>query len=152
MIPTSRARVPGHTDSHINREINDAIKRRVVRFADLGPRAIEQQLKHLDREWDVERALEANAATAMTVGLVLSRLHSPRWLFFSAAVAGFLLQHAIQGWCPPLPVLRRMGFRTCEEIQEERYALKVLRGDFEEINRKDPSQIYRAVTLNSPGV
>jgi hypothetical protein len=43
---------------------------------------------------------------------------------------GFLLQHAVQGWCPPLPLLRRLGVRTADEINEERYALKALRGDF----------------------
>lgn len=48
-------------------------------------------------------------------------------------VGGFLLQHALQGWCPPVPVLRRLGFRTQTEIDEERYALKALRGDFREL-------------------
>ncbi len=48
-----------------------------------------------------------------------------------AIVTGFLFQHAIQGWCPPLPVLRRRGFRTAEEINQERYALKALGGDFD---------------------
>ena len=45
-------------------------------------------------------------------------------------VGGFLLQHAVQGWCPPLPVFRRYGVRTQTEIDDERYALKALRGDF----------------------
>ena len=45
-------------------------------------------------------------------------------------VGGFLLQHAVQGWCPPVPVFRRLGVRTQTEIDEERYALKALRGDF----------------------
>jgi hypothetical protein len=39
-------------------------------------------------------------------------------------------EHAVQGWCPPLPILRRMGFRTAREIDTERTALKALRGDF----------------------
>ncbi len=47
-----------------------------------------------------------------------------------AAVAGFLFQHAVQGWCPPVPLFRRLGFRTAREIDHERYALKALRGDF----------------------
>ena len=42
----------------------------------------------------------------------------------------FLLQHALQGWCPPLPLLRRLGVRTQAEIERERYALKAIRGDF----------------------
>jgi len=39
-------------------------------------------------------------------------------------VTAFLLQHAIQGWCPPIPILRRFGFRTADEINRERYALR----------------------------
>ena len=38
------------------------------------------------------------------------------FLALPIAVTGFLLQHAIQGWCPPVPLLRRMGFRTPREI------------------------------------
>ncbi len=37
---------------------------------------------------------------------------------------------AVQEWCPPVPVFRRLGVRTCQEIDEEKYALKILRGDF----------------------
>jgi hypothetical protein len=49
-------------------------------------------------------------------------------------VTAFLFQHAIQGWCPPVPILRRMGFRTAHEIEQERNALKAIRGDFEGIS------------------
>jgi len=35
------------------------------------------------------------------------------------------LQHGLQGWCPPLPLLRRLGIRTRGEIDREKYALKV---------------------------
>ncbi|WP_407921819.1 hypothetical protein, partial [Corallococcus sp. AB049A] len=27
-------------------------------------------------------------------------------------MGSFLLQHGLQGWCPPLPLLRRLGLRT----------------------------------------
>jgi hypothetical protein len=47
-----------------------------------------------------------------------------RFLALPAAVLGFLLQHAVQGWCPPVPVLRRLGFRTQTEIEDERHALE----------------------------
>jgi hypothetical protein len=43
------------------------------------------------------------------------------------------MQHALQGWCPPLPLLRRLGVRTQQEIERERYALKALRGDFDAV-------------------
>ncbi|WP_064713758.1 hypothetical protein [Rhizobium bangladeshense] len=44
---------------------------------------------------------------------------------------GVLFHRTIQGCWPPLPILRRVGFRTAEEIKEEHYVLKALRGDFE---------------------
>jgi hypothetical protein len=47
-----------------------------------------------------------------------------------AVVTTFLLQHALQGWCPPVPFFRKRGVRTMREIDTERYALKALRGDF----------------------
>jgi hypothetical protein len=47
--------------------------------------------------------------------------------------SGFLLQHALQGWCPPVSLFRRLGVRTSAEIEQERYALKALRGDFQNI-------------------
>jgi hypothetical protein len=42
---------------------------------------------------------------------------------------------AVEGWCPPVPILRRLGFRTSYEIEEERQALKALRGDFEGVSK-----------------
>ncbi|MFD1862997.1 hypothetical protein [Planococcus chinensis] len=36
------------------------------------------------------------------------------------------IQHAIQGWCPPLSVIRRMSVRTMKEIDQEKEALQEL--------------------------
>jgi hypothetical protein len=84
----------------------------------------------LDREWDIERTLEANAASVALIGLGLGTFLDRRLYVLPALVCGFLLQHAIQGWCPPVPLFRRLGVRTASEIDHERYALKALRGDF----------------------
>lgn len=130
MIPSTVARVPRHTDEHVNEQIRRETEARVARCAAAGRGAINRRLAELDREWDIERTLEANAATASLVGLTLGATVSRKWFLFPAAVAGFLLQHAVQGWCPPMPIFRRLGFRTQPEIDYERYALKALRGDF----------------------
>lgn len=130
MIPSTVDRVPQSTAEHVNRRIRRQTEARVARCADAGIEAIERRLAELDREWDIERLLETNAATASLIGLALGAKVHRNWFFLPAAVAGFLLQHAIQGWCPPLPVFRRLGFRTASEIDHERYALKSLRGDF----------------------
>ena len=78
----------------------------------------------------MERTLEANAASLAFAGIVLAATGDRRWLALPALVTAFLLQHAVQGWCPPVPVLRKLGFRTMREIDTERFALKALRGDF----------------------
>ena len=118
------------TAEHVNAAIRRRTEENVARYAAAGPEAIDRRLAELEREWDIERTLEANAAVASLVGLTLGATVSRKWFFFPAIVAGFLLQHAVQGWCPPMPVFRRMGVRTQTEIDYERYALKALRGDF----------------------
>jgi hypothetical protein len=60
-----------------------------------------------------------------------------------ARVGWFLLQLAIQGWCPPVPVLRRMRFSIADEINEERTALKAMRGEFIGL-RKQPLRALEA--------
>lgn len=130
MIPSTVDRVPQQTADSVNAEIRCQTEESVDRCAAGGRKAIDRRLSELDEEWDIERTLEANAATASLVGIALGATVSRKWFIFPAAVAGFLLQHAIQGWCPPLPLFRRLGFRTQSEIDYERYALKLLRGDF----------------------
>ena len=103
---------------------------RDVAFYAAHPDLIDRRLARLDREWDTERTLEANAATLALAGTLLGAFRDRRFLALPAAVTAFLLQHALQGWCPPLPVIRGLGVRTAAEIERERTALKALRGDF----------------------
>jgi hypothetical protein len=74
---------------------------------------------------DIERVLEVNASTLALSGLILGLTKNRKWLFLPGIVLPFLLQHGLQGWCPPLPLLRRFGIRTRGEIDREKYALKV---------------------------
>ena len=131
MAPTA-SRVPAHTAAHVNRRIERETEASVAYFAE-HPEEIDDRLGELDREWDIERTLEANAASFSLVGLTLGLTVDRRWLALPVGVAAFLLQHAVQGWCPPVPVFRRLGLRTAGEIDRERYALKALRGDFDRI-------------------
>jgi hypothetical protein len=130
MTTTTRDRVPEHTSEEINSRIQAEIAANVRRLAG-QPKRIEARLRELDSEWDIERAIEANASALALGGVILGVTVDRRWLALPGLVAAFLFQHAIQGWCPPVPVLRRLGFRTSYEIEQERSALKALRGDFD---------------------
>jgi hypothetical protein len=132
LIPATNQSVQLHTSEHVNERIRRETKERVERYRGAAPEAINRRLEELDHEWDTERTLEANAATVAFTGCVLAATVDRRWVFLPMLVSAFLFQHAVQGWCPPLPVIRRLGFRTQREIDEERFALKVLRGDFRE--------------------
>ena len=67
--------------------------------------------------------LETGSSALTLAGLVMGIGVSRKWLLLSLAVQAFFMQHALQGWCPPLPVFRRLGVRTQPEI-DERDALK----------------------------
>lgn len=135
-IPGTNERVTLHTDPACNEKIQQQSEHNIVYYA-TNPEEISERLTGLNHEWDIERTLEAQAATLAVVGVALGILVSRKWLLLPALVGGFLLQHAIQGWCPPLPILRRLGLRTQTEIERERYALKMLRGDFNDITTAD---------------
>ena len=130
MLATTATRSHGSPEMHrkFERQAEDRLEWYASR-----PRLIERRLRELDEEWDIERAIEANAATLALTGTVLSMTHDRRWAFLPLVVTGFLLQHATQGWCPPVPILRSLGFRTAGEIERERYALKAIRGDFNDL-------------------
>jgi hypothetical protein len=136
MFPSTANRVAASTSAEINEQIRRQTQDTIAHYSRAGIIAIDRRLKELDEEWDVERVLEANAATASLIGLTLGATVDRRWFLFPVVVAGFLLQHALQGWCPPLEIFRRRGVRTASEIDYERYALKALRGDFEQVNGK----------------
>jgi len=124
-------RVRAHSSQAVNREIDETIRRTVQAYAGKSSDAISRRIDQLEGEWDVERTLELNASTLALTGLILGVTVNKKWLIVPGIVLPFLFQHAVQGWCPPLPVLRNMGVRTREEIDLEKYALKALRGDFE---------------------
>jgi hypothetical protein len=99
-----------------------------------GPE-LDARIAALQREWDVERAIEVEAPLAILAGIGLGLAIHRRFLLLSGVAAGMLLLHSLQGWYPLLPVLRRLGFRTTREIAGEIYALKAARGDFDHLNQ-----------------
>lgn len=133
-FPDTATRLQSATDEAANRRIRRQIEINVHYYA-LHPQEIDKRLAELDREWDIERVLEANAATLALTGTVLGILRHRGFLVLPLVVTAFLLQHALQGWCPPAAVLRQQGVRSAAEIAGERAALKALRGDFAAVER-----------------
>ena len=128
-------RVRESGSDEVNARLDREMRERVDSYAAKGGAEIWRRIEELEREWDVDRALMSVAGTNVLLGLTLSQTVSRKWLLFPAVVSSFLIYHAVQGWCPPVAVLRRLNFRTRNEIEREKYALKALRGDFEQAGR-----------------
>lgn len=147
MISAIGDRVSQNTADCVNQKIQRQIEQNVERFAHAGRETISRRLDELDREWDIERYIETMAPSFTLAGITLGLTVNRRWFALPLVVQSFLLQHAIQGWCPPIPVLRRFGIRTTKEIDRERNALKALRGDYREMSHyheRDPEKALRA--------
>ncbi|MDB5342674.1 MAG: hypothetical protein JWP89_1051 [Schlesneria sp.] len=144
-IPSTVDRTPQHTAAHVNREIRYRTEQSIARCAAAGHDSINNRLDELDEEWDVERTLEATAASSFLLALLLGASAGWFWHFVAAVIAVFLLLHAVQGWCPPVALFRQCGFRTASEIDYERYALKSIRGDFDALVAQGPATAEQLV-------
>lgn len=120
--PDTAHRVNVNTSAKVNAKI---LQDTIARLEEIGTdfEKIEARLIEIDKEWDIERIIENNASIVMLATVYLGATVNKKWLIASGLAAGFLLQHAVQGWCPPIPILRRLGFRTQREIDEERAVL-----------------------------
>src|SRR5947207_2197002 len=119
MFADTATRVTDQTSPEINEQIRHQTELNIAYFTE-HPEQIHQRLTELDREWDIERCLEAASAGITLLALILGLTARRRWFLAPLVVQGFMMQHSLQGWCPPLPILRRLGVRTCDEINSER--------------------------------
>ena len=118
----------GELDSQTQAEVQHHAARR--------SEAISKRIEELDREWPIDRVLMIGVGFNLLLGFLPGRVGSRTWYLFPAVVGGILLLHALQGWYPPLPILRRLGFRTRKEIDREKLALKAILGDLREPGTK----------------
>jgi hypothetical protein len=137
-------RVRQNTPAEVNSRIEQATMKRVWDYAHKPREEITARIQQLDREWDLERVLETGAAGAALTGVVLSGVKSRVWLLLPAAVLASLLQHSITRRSTAVRLVRGLGIRTRREIEAEKYALRMLRGDFEKLQEVSETN-HRAI-------
>jgi hypothetical protein len=59
----------------------------------------------------IDRIVLAFAGSMILISLLLSRFHSPYWLWFTAFVGANLLQSSFTGFCPLAIILKRIGIK-----------------------------------------
>ncbi len=108
----------------------ETVEQRLSRLADMGPAAIDARLADLEEEWSAGRATKVALSAVVLIGMALG-LTVGGWWYAMPVVAGlFLLQYAFTRTSWLGRVFRETGFRSGQDIDHEKFALKALRGDF----------------------
>jgi hypothetical protein len=131
---SNKERIRAVTDPAVNRSIDRAIEENIRKYTYQGSKEISQRIEELEKEWDVERVLQIGAASAALLGIGFS-FNNRKWFILPTLALSFLVINSLKGWAPPIPLLRRLGFRTKQEIDSEIFAMKHLRGDFTEFEK-----------------
>lgn len=102
------------------------------------PEAIKERLKKLDKEIDIDRALMFLYSSTVFLELLVTLKKSRKsWLWVPLIQTPFMLMQAAFRWSPFFPMLRKLGFRSQQEINKEREILLDFLNDadlFEEWN------------------
>jgi hypothetical protein len=61
----------------------------------------------------VDRFLRLISGVFVILSVVLSQLHSPYWLYFTAFVGLNLTQSFFTNWCPMMSILKAFGVKEC---------------------------------------
>ena len=99
-------------------------------YGSLGKEALTDRIVGLDQEWDAEKFVKVSLSGLGVFGLVTGLVGSRLGRLILWITTPLLLLHAMGKWTPSQSTLRSAGFRSRREIDEEKYALKALRGDF----------------------
>ena len=122
-----------HRAPHLHASHQDQLTRNLARVVEEGPAAIEQRLESLSWEWSSGRLAKIAIGFVILTGAVLSVYVSP-WFMIVPALGGMLLVQfffAPKSWVGE--IFHSMGYRRRDEIEQERLALRALRGDFRNI-------------------
>jgi hypothetical protein len=129
----------------------DSVKDSVRFYGSLGPQAVADRLKALEDEPELETVATLGMAGIGVLALVFGILGSRIWRLLAWAALPLIFAHARGRLSAPGEFLKTLGLRSRKEIEEEKYALKALRGDFREVGETqaegtaDPASALDAV-------
>src|SRR5215510_2341197 len=100
-LPATDERVPARTSALSNERIHARTLHGIARYCGADDQTLTRRIGELEREWDVERIVEAHAGSVSLLGLVLGVTVDRRFLALPFAVSAFLVLHALDGLYPP---------------------------------------------------
>jgi len=143
ILPATTQRVATYTNPEINELIRNNTLENLLCLEDAEAEELTRRIHKLNSEWDTERFVEAKAAICFMGCSLFGIAKNKYWSFLTLIAATFLLQHALLGWCPSAPLMRKVGIRTAEEINQEKMVLKMLRKDFAHTKSTDAAELLK---------
>lgn len=140
-IPDEADRIRANTSEEINAKIDQITENNIRFYATQRKETITERIDKLEEEWDVDRLVQMCVSGVGVSSILLGVIASKKWWLVTTAAIGFLGNQAVNGWCPSAAIFRKLGFRTRQEIDSEKYALKAIRGDFDDFNRLDHEKL-----------
>src|SRR5438309_3713228 len=128
---TMKDMIRENSPSSINRMIDRETLDTLERYQGASSEEIARRLKELDTSWDLECFVELGGAVVTLAGLALAAGFRRKWLLVPAIAQSLMLAHSLPIWDPLTPLLRLLGARSRQELEREKHALKMLRGDYE---------------------
>ncbi|MGM0897986.1 MAG: DUF2892 domain-containing protein [Bacillota bacterium] len=125
-LPSTQSTVNDKTPDYINQQIERETEASVNYYKRQSDDEIQARIEELDREWDTARLLEVNMASIALASSLLAVGANRKWAYLAGVSSAIIIQHALQGWTPPIAIFRKMGIRTIDEINREKKALKNL--------------------------
>jgi hypothetical protein len=130
---------------------------RIARIAEEGAEGVNRRLVELDTEWTVGRWVKVICGGVLLAGVVLTLTVNPWWLLLVGVGGAILMQYlffrrSVLGW-----LLTSVGVRPGAVIEDERIALRVLRGDFKYLPtlgqvREEDDAVSRMVDEGGPAL
>lgn len=117
--------------SRVNANIDRETLRHLEEMKDSSPEEIEERVDALAWEYDVSCASTLTFASLGLAGLALTKVHRG-FLAVPLIANGLLVWENLPLRLPSVvtPLFRLFGFRSRTEIERERHALKMIRGDY----------------------
>jgi len=107
------------------------LESRLAKIADAGPAAVEDRLNQLDWEWTAGRMTKVATGVIVLAGVALTAATGSWWWIAMTVVGGlFLLEYSFSRTSVLGRLFSEMGYRSGCEVEQEKFALKTLRGDF----------------------
>jgi hypothetical protein len=116
----------------------DSVKDSVRFYGSLGQQAVAERLQSLEDEPDLETVATLAMAGTGILALVFGLMGSRLWRLLAWMALPLIFAHARGRLAAPGDFLKTLGLRSRKEIQEEKYALKALRGDFRDLGESRP--------------